>query len=216
MNAIRACLAITPLILSACASSGESSHAVRIFNEDLAHAFQSFERAMAKPRAPLALPSEEAISTCREYLQHRVVLKRDDPRQMLALQDYVICDSLALLQRARPAPPSAVDAGQAIATRLDFRSFPSSRGPRTSEQAFLFEALVEAPLVIEPNAAMLDSDDWYLRMERVAAADFDGNGQEDWLVWIGDDSHVGTYQSFQALLIYNVTGAGMMAAEQLL
>lgn len=213
MNAIRTWLAIALLSLSACASTNNVAPAIRIFNEDLRQAFENPDRTMSEPRSPLALPSGAAISTCREYLQHTGRLDRDHPNQMRALQDYVICDSVALLQHTRPVPAATIDAGQALATRLDFRTFPSSRGPRTSEQAFLFEALADDALVIEPNAAMLDSEDWYLRLERVASADFDGDGHEDWLVWIADDSHVGTYQSFQALLIYNVTEAGTMAGE---
>ena len=208
MNAIRACLAIALLSLSGCASTNDVAPAIRIFNEDLRQAFENPDRTMSEPRSELALPSGATISTCREYLQHTGHLDRDHPNQMRALQDYVICDSVALLQHARPVPADPIDAGQALATRLDFRTFPSSRGPRTSEQAFLLEALADDALVIEPNAAMLDSQDWYLRVERVAAADFDANGREDWLVWMGDDSHVGTYQDFQALLIYNVTGTG--------
>lgn len=215
MNAARIWLAIALLSLSACASTGDVVPATRIFNEDLRHAFDTLNWTMSEPRSPLALPSGATISTCREYLQHTDQLDRDHPDQMRALQDYVICDSLALLQQARPASAMPIDVGQALATRLDFRTFPSSRGPRTSDQAFLFETLVDDALIIEPNAAMLDSEEWYLRLERVATADFDGDGSEDWLIWIADDSHVGTYQTFHALLIYDVTGTGTMAAASI-
>lgn len=212
MNTAYTCLAIALLSLSACASTNDVAPETRIFNEDLRQAFDTLDRTMSEPRSPLALPSGATISNCREYLQHTGSLDRTHPDQMLALQAYVICDSLALLQNARPVSSAPIDAGQALATRLDFRTFPSSRGPRTSDQMFLFETLVDGALVIEPNAAMLDSEEWYLRLERVAAADFDGNGSEDWLIWIADDSHVGTYQAFHALLVHDVTGTGTMAA----
>lgn len=212
MSAARTWLPIALLSLCACASTNDVTPATRIFNEDLRQAFDTLDQTMSEPRSPLALPSGSSISTCREYLQHTGSIDRGNPDQMRALQDYVICDSLALLQQARPVSGASIDAGQALATRLDFRTFPSSRGPRTSDQMFLFETLVDDALVIEPNAAMLDSEEWYLRLERVAAADFDGNGSEDWLVWIADDSHVGTYQAFHALLVYDVTGTGTMAA----
>lgn len=207
-GASRYLLAAALITLSACASTGNTAPSIRIFDEDLRQAFDNFERTMSEPRSPLALGAGATISTCRDYLQHSGRIDRGEHNQMLALQEYVVCDSVALLQRAQPVPKTRIDAGAAIATRLDFRTFPSSRGPRTSDGAFSFQALVDAPLVIEPNAAMLDSDDWYLRIERVAAADFDGNGQEDWLVWIGDDSRVGTYQTFHALMIHDVTAAG--------
>jgi len=209
----RTLLAAALLTLSACASTGNVAPTVQIFDEDLRRAFENFERTMSEPRSPLALGSGATISTCRDYLQHSARLNRGGPDQMLALQEYVVCDSVELLRRAQPAPEIHSDAGAAIATRLDFRTFRSSRGPRTSDEAFSFQALVDEPLVIGPNAAMLDSDDWYLRIERVAAADFDRNGREDWLVWIGDESHVGTYQTFHALLIHNVTATGRMAGS---
>ena len=201
------------IMLSACASTGDATPTVQIFDEDLRHAFENLDRTMTEPRSPLALGAGESISTCRDYLQHSAGMDRAEPAQMLALQEYVVCDSVALLQRAQPVPRTRIDAGAAIATRLDFRTFPSSRGPRTSDEAFLFQALVDAPLSIEPDAAMLDSDDWYLRVERVAAADFDGNGQEDWLLWVSDESRVGTYQSFHALLIQDVTATGPLVGS---
>lgn len=213
MTAARIWLVTALAALSACASVSDIRPTIRIFDEDLRRAFENPERTMADPRPPLALRSGAAISTCREYLQHSAGIDRAEPAQMLVLQEYVICDSVELLRRAQPAPEVSIDAGAAIATRLDFRTFRSSRGPRTSDEAFTFQALVDEPLVLEPNAAMLDSDSWYLRVERVAAADFDGNGEEDWLVWIGDDSRVGTYQSFHALLIHDVTAAGPMAGS---
>lgn len=197
--------------LSACASTSNARPTIRIFDESLLQAFENLERTLSEPRSPLALRSGTTISTCREYLQHSTRIDRAEPDQMLVLQEYVVCDSVELLRRAQPAPEIQIDAGAAIATRLDFRTFRSSRGPRTSNEAFTFQALVDEPLVLEPNAALLDSDDWYLRIERVAAADFDGNGHEDWLVWIGDDSRAGTYQTFHALLIRNVTVTGRLA-----
>lgn len=213
MTAARVWLAAALLTLSACASTNSAVPTLRIFNEELRQAFENVDRTMAEPRSPLALPSGATISTCGEYLRHSTRIDRGEHWQMLALQEYVVCDSVALLQLAQPVPDTGIDAGTAIATRLDFRTFPSSRGPRTSDDAFTFQALVDEPLVLEPNAAMLDSDDWYLRIERVAAGDFDGNGEEDWLVWISDDSHVGTYQSFHSLLIRDVTAAGRLAGS---
>lgn len=213
MTVIRVLLAIAPLVLSACATSSRSTSEIRTFNADLRQAFEDRAATMSEQREPLALPSGATVSTCREYLQHADTIKRDDPDQMRALQEYVICDSMALLDRAQPSPATSIDAGQSLATRLDFRTFPSSRGPRTSDQAFTFEALAKGQLLVETNAATLDSEEWYLRVERVAAADFDGNGREDWLVWIGDDSNVGTYQTFHALLVYNVTETGVLTGE---
>lgn len=211
MNVVRPWLAFALLHLSACASTNDGASRTRIFNEDLRQAVEALDREMSEPRSPLAMPSGASISTCHEYLLHGVSLDRGNPDQMRALQAYVICDSLDLLRRARPVLASPIDAGKALATRLDFRTFPSSRGPRTSDQAFLFETLVDDALVIEPNAATLDSEEWYLRLERVAAADFDGDGSEDWLIWITDDSHVGTYQAFHALVVYDVKATGTMA-----
>ena len=199
--------------LSACASTSSPGSAIRIFDDDLREAFDNLDRTMSEPRPPLALRSGASISTCRDYLQHSARIDRTPPDQMLALQEYVVCDSVQLLQRAQPAPEVHVDAGAAIATRLGFRTFRSSRGPRTSDEGFTFQALVDEPLVLESNAAMLDSGDWYLRIERVAAADFDGDGHEDWLVWIGDDSQTGTYQAFHALLIHDVRAKGGMVGS---
>lgn len=210
----RTLLAAVLLMLSACASTAGVTPAVRIFDEDLRRAFDNFDQTMSKPRPPLALATGATVSTCRDYLRHSAVIDRQQPAQMLALQEYVVCDSVALLQRAQPVAATRIDAGAAIATRLDFRTFPSSRGPRTSDEAFAFRAVVDGPLVIEPDAAMLDSDEWYLRIERVAAGDLDGNGQEDWLLWVSDDSRVGTYQTFQALLVRNVTSAGPLVGAQ--
>ncbi|WP_152597931.1 hypothetical protein [Novilysobacter arseniciresistens] len=212
MSVARAALATMVVALGACASAPSGAGGVQVFNAELRAALDDVAAAMAAERSPLQLPSGTTVTTCDGYLQQSGGIDREDPELMAALQDYVICDSLALLQRARPVPLAPTSAGHALATRLDFRSFPSSRGPRVTAQAYTFETLVDEPLAIDANAATLDAADWFMRVERVAAADFDGDGREDWLLWIGDDSAAGSYRSFDAVVIRDAARAGLLTA----
>lgn len=112
----------------------------------------------------------------------------------------MICDSVAVLQKAQAAPRAEAVYGEALARQLDFRTFPSSLHQRTTDASFTLENLASEPLQTDRYTATLDSPDWFIRLELVAIADIDGDGRTDGLVWFTDESKTGTYLSVQALV----------------
>lgn len=203
------------LSLAGCATGGAPADGVTILNPELAAAYRDQAATMAAPRAPLRVAGA-TLTSCAEYLEYDAPIDTEAIlHNRIALQEYVVCDSLALLQDARPAPDTAAGAGQALGTRLDFRTFHSSLRQRTSAEAFTLQALAGEPLAIGPHVAELDSDEWYLKLELVAVADIDANGKADWLVWVVDQSKVGSYLAFKPLVVYNATDTELLTGSPL-
>lgn len=195
--------AVLGLALAACATTNHDP-AVTVLNPALGSSMAGYAAAMAAPRAPMSYASGATVASCREYLA--VPDRRDIaplPDNSVASLDYVTCDSLAVLRDALPVAYGALpgDIGEALANRLDLRSFRSSRHQQTTDQAYTLQAIASAPLKIRRHTAELDTPDWYFKLEVVAVADIDHSGQPDWLIWVVDQSRKGTYLAVQPLLV---------------
>lgn len=129
--------------------------------------------------------------------------------------------AFALLNSASAPPDDAVaksariDIGEALATRLDLRSFRSSRHQLTTDDAFTLDALSVQPIKIRPRTAELETPDWYFKLEVIAVADIDGSGKADWLVRVVDQSLSGTYLTVSPLVIYDPGNHGLLRAASL-
>lgn len=203
--------------VTACASTGDAHDGVLVFNPDLREALAQYSATMAAPRAPMTMASGPTVSSCDEYLaQGSRAGTASVPANNTASLDYVICDSVAALHDAVPAPSDAAHArGETLADRLDLRSFRSSRYQRTTDEAYTLRAVTEHPLVIDTYSAALDSPGWYFKLEVVAVADIDGSGQADWLVWMVDQSRGGSYLSVVPLVVHDPSIDGLLTATPL-
>src|SRR5690606_33024129 len=114
--------------------------------------------------------------SCNEYLAHRSHAGvASVPENSTASLDYLLCDSVAALHGALPAPldGAAPALGSALADRLDLRSFRSSRHQRTTDEAHTLRAVTDQPLDTDAYSAAVDSPGWYFKLEVVAVADID-------------------------------------------
>lgn len=213
---------IFALSLSACASVGDPGPGpgagVMILNPELRSASTDYAMTMAAPRTPMTMTSGASVSSCGEYLalpDH--VDMAPVPDNEIASLEYVVCDSLSVLQDALPVAATAVtdDMGASLARRLDLRTFRSSMHQLTTDEAFTLQALADHPLRIGAHTAELDSPGWYFKQEVVAVADIDASGQPDWLVWIVDQSLGGTYLTVAPLVIYDPDANGRLEASPL-
>lgn len=212
--------AVLGLSLAACAGMGPRGGEVVILNPELRVASADHAATMAAARSPLMMASGMTVSTCGEYLAVRDGDGQDiapAPDNRLASLEYVVCDSLSALRRASPVATTAVDAGmgEALATRLDLRSFRSSWHQRTTDEAYTLQAVADHPLTFGPYTAELDTPDWYYKLEVVAVADVDASGRPDWLIWVVDQSRKGTYLTVAPLLIHDPAANGLLQATPL-
>lgn len=206
------------LAITACASTGDARDETLILNAELREAHANYSATMVAPRTPLTMDSGATVSSCDEYLaqgSHAGIVSIAE--NSTASLEYVICDSVAALHGALPAPldDAARAPGSALADRLDLRSFRSSRHQRTTDEAYTLRAVTDHPLDTDTYSAALDSPGWYFKLEVVAVADIDGSGQADWLVWMVDQSLEGSYLSVVPLMVHDPTIEGLLTATPL-
>lgn len=205
----------TLLLLSACSAIGADTDGQD--NARFAHELQHYEQVMAQPRPALEFVDGSQASNCREYLQqrqHKAVPEGVRNRSLSA--NYRVCPTIQALRHASPSPrfdhPDAT-AGEILRDRLDLRSFRSSLGPVASRYPTLTQLPDKRSLHVDYNTVTLLSEDWYMKLEVVARADIDHDGLEDWLVWLTDEARNGNYRGYESLVIYGVSGDGLLKAE---
>lgn len=217
MKAVASCI-IFVLSLAACASTTTPSNDVMILNPELHAASADYAASMAVPRSPMTMASGATVSNCGEYLAlGDGVDIEPSPNNRIPALEYVTCDSLSVLRGALPVAAADISdrMGEALANRLDMRSFRSSMHQRTTEEAFTLQALTDHPLKIGAHAAELDSSSWYFKLEVVAVADIDASGKPDWLIWVVDQSLEGTYLALEPLIIHDPVANGLLKASPL-
>lgn len=209
---------LVAISLLGCASTPPATEGLLIFDPELRLAHENPVASMMISRPAMTTPSGASIDTCHVYLStpDRAEITAA-PANRDAAADYVLCDSLALLQDASAAPSAVgdTDMGRPLATRLDLRSFRSSRHQLTTDNAFTLDAVAGQPLEIGPRSAEFETPDWYFKLEVIAVADIDGSGRADWLVRVVDQSLSGTYLTVSPLVIYDPDDHGLLRAASL-
>lgn len=205
----------TLLLLSACSAIGADTHGQA--NARFAHELQHYEQVMAQPRPALEFVDGSQAGNCREYLplrQHKAI--SEGVRNHSLSANYRVCPTIQALRQATLSPrfdhPDAT-AGEMLHDRLDLQSFHSSLGPVASRYPTLAQLPDKQSLNVGHNAVTLLSEDWYMKLEVVARADIDHDGLEDWLVWLTDEARNGNYRGYESLVIYGVSGDGLLKAE---
>lgn len=207
--------AIFLCLLAACRhappSTGQGPGAPRGTNEEPG---EEWTRA----RTPVTFAGGEVATNCATYLPLACrSAVREEIRQRQIASEYVSCLQLVARDRggAALAEVPTADRGRALATRLDLRSFPSSLGPRLSEDKHTLTTLAEAPQV-GPASAALSTSDWNFVLTARDALDLDRDGREDWLVSLTDEGLPTTYRDYELLVVRNVTAPGPLKAEPLM
>lgn len=216
MNVLRGLAASCALLGGvACTSmSAGPAGSVHIYDTTLEKAQANRATVMTAERAPLQLDSGATVTTCSDYLnQPGETDWTAIPDNVAALPDYVICDSLAVLESAQPVPVTSAVWGEALSRQLDFRSFRSSRYQQTSDEHFTLNQLADEPLQIDDYSAALDTSEWFLQVRLVAVGDFNDDGRADGLLWLTDRAKQGTYVSVQALVVDDIAADGPLEAR---
>ena len=104
--------------------------------------------------------------------------------------------------------------GRRLATQLDLRTVPSSLGPQLSDDKFTLHLLSRATQT-SAAAAWLEDDASSVRLEIVAQADVNGDGKDDWIVWLVDEARDGNYRGYVTLVVLDCTRSGALAASVL-
>ncbi|MGD9386414.1 MAG: hypothetical protein PVF28_07655, partial [Thioalkalispiraceae bacterium] len=131
--------------------------------------------------------------------------------------EYLECDVLSLLgDSSFTREKQKVSTGEALATRLDLRTFPSSLFRRVDDNAYTLKQVAGKQTSSTQHTVVYETDDWFYRLEVVAQADLNKNGEPDWIVWLFDEAKTGNYRSYQTLIIYDPAKQDKLKAVRVL
>lgn len=203
------------VLMSGCAAGGDAQN-VSILNPTVAAAFANFDETMASYRTPLSFENGTVVTSCEAYLAARTDAKIEEGiHNRIVSQEYLICDTIAALDAtigARVGHRLPVPYGDELRTRLDLRSFPSSLRPVADEYPRIGDLEQVGDVRVEGHAVIVEMDDWHFRLEVVAEGDVSRDGYEDWLVWLIDEAHNGSYRDYSLLVIKRVDEKGCLRA----
>jgi hypothetical protein len=201
-------------ILVACQGQQDVAGTGSVYNDQVAKALQQRRDADTRKRAMLAFDSGATAQTCGEYLRllANSTLKEDVNNQ-IAKGEYLLCEVLAMIgDKKLGAGRQDVAFGQALAARLDLRSFPSSLFQTLDEKKHSLSQLDTNAVSVEPTGAAYETNDWRFRLELVATLDVNNNGKPDWVVWLADEAKSGNYRQYQTLIAHDVGDTGSINA----
>lgn len=201
------------VLLSACQERQDGAAVGALYNSELAYALQE-RQFFNKKRTTLMFENGATAQTCSEYL--RLIAGsalKEDVNNQLAKGEYLSCDVVAMIGDKKLSVPGK-DAllGQALATRLDLRSFPSSLFQTLDERKFSLSHLDAKAVKADSTGVTYETKDWHFRLELVATLDVNNNGKADWVLWLADEAKSGNYRQYQTLIVPDVSDTGPMSA----
>ncbi|KAA8982884.1 hypothetical protein [Halospina sp. K52047b] len=203
--------------IAGCSLAGQATETDRIFNAGLQKAFQNHEQTLEKQRPPLRFISGTTVETCREYLaktETEAVAEGVDNRTVSG--EYLVCDSVAALNQGKKTGGiqySPESYGKQLMARLDLRTFSSSLGPRVTDEQYTLADLALDAVDHSRFQVVFDSKNWHFALEVVASRDLNGNGRDDWLLWLVDEAKAGNYRDYEVLVAYDVGSSGPIQVE---
>jgi hypothetical protein len=203
------------LCLSACKAA--TARPSVLVDPDILPDVTSRESSWVAARTPLAL-SGGPVSSCESYATLHSSGVVEDVANQLVKSEYLICDVLGRVGKDSELGPlvPAASYAEALASRLDLRSFPSSLGPRLEDDRFTLERLFGAEALQRgPRGVAVSTTDLSYVLKAVVVGDLDQSGADDWLVWLTDEVLAGNYRSYQTLLIKDVGSQGLLLAQPL-
>ena len=175
----------------------------------------TYDATWRAERTPLAL-SAGAASSCANYARLQSSGIRDETPNMMVASEYRICDVLAQMGQDVEVKPLTEGGsyGEALATRLDLRSFGSSLGPQLEDDRYILTSLFDpSQLDIKSHGVAVGTSDWSYVLRVVLVGDIDRDGSVDWVVWLDDEARQGSYRAYQTLIIRGASGAGLLRAS---
>jgi hypothetical protein len=197
---------LLPVAGCSAADSGETTP--EVVSPRLQEAIENYDQLLREKKPEVAFSSGDVATDCREYLEYAQQSSLVETSQnMVAAHDYVACRSAAAVKTSMDNKVSVndIDVAEALAERVDIRSFPSSMYQQTEDDAFTLAAMPFEVLNTSAHSVQVDREDWQYELRVVARLDLDGNGNEDWLIWLTDKALTGSYNIVQPLVAYDIS-----------
>ncbi|MFP8967682.1 hypothetical protein ACKC9G_13950 [Pokkaliibacter sp. CJK22405] len=183
-------------------------------HSDLGEALADPATALIVPRPSIHFVSGAVVFNCEQYLQaKRTSTLAEDVNNIRQSANYLTCDTLALLQQAKASLPVAgQDYGKALAESLDLRSFPSSLAPMLDDDRYTLSRMDNPAVQLSNEVVSYSSEELNFSLQLMALADADGDGVDDWIVWMSDEAKEGNYADYEVLLIHDPQPGKLMTA----
>jgi hypothetical protein len=220
---LRAVLTVAMLVqMAACREQSDqpaqvqpTQAGVTVFSATLRQALAQRAQVLTAKRTALPFSDGATADSCATYVHARnagAQIAETVDAQLVA-SEYLICEAVDLLPAREAAVGKTPDKlGARLATQLDLRSFPSSLGPQLDTERYTLAALSNA-LKTDDVAATLEDESSTIRFEVAAEADLNGDGKQDWIVWMADESRDGNYRGYATLVIDDATAAGPLKGK---
>ncbi len=206
------CSLCASTLLIACTQEEATPSAVAVtepyISTIVGSALVDIENTFSKKRSPLLFDSGETAEDCNRYF---ALMDSSTPAEtkdnQLAAQDYVICDTVKALAKVQHADFTGLgisNPGAMLAGRVALDSLPSSVFQQIRDKNSTMSIQLEDYLRVNKYSAIAEADDWYYELTVHAVADLNGDGAEDWLVWLTDKAKNGDHSVKAAYLASSV------------
>lgn len=210
-------LSVILTLFSCHALGGQEQSSVRVFNLAVQDALKNHDAFLHEPRNVLELSSGATARNCFEYINNSLPRTiGEEVNEQIIYQEYLICDTVEAIRNMtdnKEYASASENRGETIGKNLDLRSFPSSMGPKITDEKFTLATLAKDAIKTLDNSVEIDNQEWIYKLEVIAAGDFNSNQKEDWLLWLTDESKVGNYRDYGALIVYDPGFDEMIKAE---
>lgn len=218
MKLIKLSSAVILLVLISCTSTPVVSQKY-ITSAPVLLAYEDYSFSMREHRLPVEFNDGAQVGNCNEYilLKAEAALVETESN-FLASQNYVMCDTLSVIKKSEDFQKVSllpIEIGEALAKKIDLRSFRSSLFRRVNENAYTLDAISKGSLEISDYGVVLESDNWFFELKVVARIDANSDGVEDWLIWVSDRAKMGSYNTLKGYIAYGVADEIGLSLNQL-
>ncbi len=173
-----------------------------IVDQNLAEAYQDVQAAMTKKRTPIEFQGGEIATDCARYMTLRSDRNLvEGVNNKIIKSEYVICEALSILEAAEPAEVTPPTSLEGLYSQLDLTSFPSALRPQLHGEIKTLKQLSGLILESTPTRLSVDIHGIHNTFTLAAIADVSGDGEGDWIVWLGQTLSDGNYHHYQTLVI---------------
>ncbi len=220
-------LAALPFVARSTAGRAAAMSDVRFFDQQFRSFVSDPDRILTEPRIPIEIPNVGSVRSCGGLLENnRLAREAAGATEDRRFAAYQICYAVAALRRARTPTkevsqcymePDACVPAAIIRERLDLRSFPNSFSGQAADrnEPTYFASLGQETRVVSRFSLVAEVPDWIFQIDALATADFDGQGDEQWLVHIIDRATVAGYFSTGYLILNGIGGSGPVTGRWL-
>ncbi len=127
--------------------------------------------------------------------------------------EYLVCEVYDLVKDTKKTKLSfKEDYGRELSSKLDLTSFRSSLNRRARADGPSLQDIGEQFLTFDESSVTYETDEWFYRLELIAATDVNRDGVQDWIVILDDKSKVGNYHAGATLIVLGPIDVSLLTA----